>query len=61
MAKTKTTKEKKALPKSYKAPKGSKREKELRKASALYKAGKKKEAFNLRENMEKKVRRSKSK
>lgn len=54
-------KKRKALPKQYKAPKGSKREKQLRKASALYKAGKKKAAFKMREKMEAKVRRKRAK
>lgn len=54
-------KKRKALPKQYGAPKGSKREKQLRKASALYKAGKKKQAFKMRENMEAKVRRKRAK
>ena len=50
---------KKALPKQYKAPKGSKREKQLRRAAMLYKTGNKKAAFALRERMEKKARRKK--
>ena len=54
-------KKRKALPKQYKAPKGSKREKQLRKASALYKAGKKQAAFKLRNKMESKVRRKRAK
>jgi hypothetical protein len=52
---------KKALPKQYKAPKGSSREKKLRRTAALYKAGRKQEAFKLREEMEKKERAKKSK
>ena len=54
-------KKRKALPKQYKAPKGSKREQQLRKASALYKAGKKKQAFKMRDKMESKVRRKRAK
>jgi len=52
---------KKPLPKTYKAPPGSPRAKQLAKASALYKAGKKQEAFDMRERMEKKVRDAKAK
>lgn len=46
----------KPLPKRYKAPPGSQREKMIRRASELYKAGRKKEAAELRERMEKKER-----
>lgn len=53
---------KKALPSQYKAPRGSAREKALRKSAALYKSGKKKAAFKLRNKMEKDyARKSKSK
>lgn len=43
----------KPLPKQYKAPPGSAREKALRRASMLYKKGKKAQAFKLRDKMEK--------
>jgi len=46
-------KKKKPLPKQYKAPPGSAREKALRRAAALYKKGKKSAAFKLRDKMEK--------
>lgn len=46
----------KALPKRYGAPPGSQREKLIRKAERLYKAGKKKEAAAIREKMESKER-----
>lgn len=52
---------KKALPKQYKAPKGSKREKQLRRAAMLYKTGNKKAAFALREKMEAAVRKKRKK
>ena len=44
------------LPRKYNAPVGSKRYKQLKKAAKLYKSGKKKQAFKMRERMEKKVR-----
>ena len=47
---------KKALPKQYKAPKGSKREQQLRRAAMLYKTGNKQAAFKMRERMEAAVR-----
>jgi|TARA_R100000231_G_scaffold6976_3_gene9994 hypothetical protein len=50
---------KKALPKQYKAPKGSKRAAMLRRASKLYKSGNKQAAFRLREEMERKEREKK--
>jgi len=50
---------KKPLPKTYKAPPGSPRAKQLAKASTLYKSGKKQAAFDMREGMEKKVRNAK--
>lgn len=43
-------------PKQYKAPEGSTRDKKLDKAKALLKAGKKEEAYKLRDEMEKKAR-----
>jgi hypothetical protein len=46
----------KALPKQYSAPKGSTREKLIKKASKLYKQGKIKQAAALREKMEEKER-----
>tara|TARA_R100000315_G_scaffold25878_1_gene9982 strand:+ start:3789 stop:3968 length:180 start_codon:yes stop_codon:yes gene_type:complete len=49
-------KKKKPLPKKYEAPVGSKRYKQLKKASRLYKSGKKQAAYKLRDKMEKKVR-----
>lgn len=52
---------KKPLPKTYKAPPGSPRAKQLAKASALYKSGKKQAAFDMRERMEKGVRDGKGK
>ena len=52
---------KKALPKQYKAPRGSKREKQLRRAAMLYKTGNKKAAFALREKMEAAVRKKRKK
>jgi len=55
----KMKRKKKALPSQYKAPPGSAREKALRKASALYKSGKKKAAFKLRNKMEKSYGRKK--
>jgi hypothetical protein len=55
-------KKKKALPKKYGAPRGSARAKTIRKASKLYKSGKKQQAYRLREKMEEKERaKSKSK
>lgn len=58
----KMKRKKKALPSQYKAPRGSAREKGLRKASALYKSGKKSAAFKLRNKMEKSyARKSKNK
>jgi len=47
---------KKALPKRYGAPPGSKRESLIRKAGKLYRAGKKKQAAAIREKMEAKER-----
>ena len=44
------------LPRKYNAPVGSKRYKQLKKAAKLYKQGKRKQAFAMRERMEKKVR-----
>lgn len=52
---------KKPLPKTYKAPPGSPRAKQLAKATALYKSGKKQAAFDMRGRMEKKVRDGKAK
>ena len=49
----------KALPKQYKAPKGSKRAALLKRASKLYKSGNKQAAFRLRERMEEKEREKK--
>ena len=49
----KKVRKKKPLPKQYKAPPGSAREKALRRAAALYKKGKKSAAFKLRDKMEK--------
>ena len=49
-------KKRKPLPKRYGAPPGSQREKLMRKAERLYKAGKKAEAAKLREKMEAKER-----
>jgi Skp family chaperone for outer membrane proteins len=43
-------------PKQYKAPEGSSRDKKLDKSHALLKAGKKEEAYRLRDEMEKKER-----
>jgi|TARA_R100001086_G_scaffold111572_2_gene56930 hypothetical protein len=54
-------KKKKPLPKQYKAPAGSKREKLMRRAARLYKSGNKQAAFKLREEMEKKERAKKNK
>lgn len=45
-----------ANPKQYKAPKGSVRDKKLDKAKELLKAGREEEAYQLRDEMEKKVR-----
>lgn len=45
---------KKPLPSQYKAPPGSARAKQLARASALYKSGRKQAAFKMREEMEKK-------
>ena len=59
MKKKKT--KKKALPKQYNAPKGSTREKQLRKAAKLYKSGNKSAAYKLRDKMEKKERGKKKK
>jgi len=57
MPKKKTKKKKPTpLPRKYSAPVGSKRYKQLKKAAKLYKQGKKKQAFAMRERMEKKVR-----
>ena len=49
-------KKRRPLPKKYSAPIGSKRYNQLKKASKLYKSGKKQEAYKLREKMEKRVR-----
>lgn len=49
----------KALPKQYKAPKGSKRAALLKRASKLYKSGNKQAAFRLRERMEEREREKK--
>jgi|TARA_R100000084_G_scaffold98016_1_gene52094 hypothetical protein len=57
----KKTKKKKALPKQYSAPKGSTREKKLRKAAKLYKSGNKSAAYKLRDKMEAKERGKKKK
>ena len=43
-------------PAQYKAPEGSTRDKQLDRVKALLKAGKKEEAYQLRDNMEKKER-----
>lgn len=40
------------LPKQYKAPPGSAREKTMRKAARLYKSGKKQQAFKIRNRQE---------
>jgi hypothetical protein len=40
------------LPKSYKAPKGSKRRAMLQRAAKLYRSGNKQAAYRLRERME---------
>lgn len=45
-----------AHPKQYKAPEGSARDKKLDRAQALLKAGKKEEAYKLRDEMEKATR-----
>jgi len=45
-----------ANPKQYKAPEGSARDKKLDKAKKLLKAGKAQDAYQLRDEMEKKVR-----
>jgi len=52
----KAKKKKTPLPRKYGAPVGSKRYKMLKKASKLYKSGKKKQAFAMRERMEKRIR-----
>jgi hypothetical protein len=49
----------KPLPKQYGAPPGSKRAALLRKAARLYKSGRKRAAFKMRDRMERKVRRGK--
>jgi len=54
--KTKKKKKPTPLPRQYDAPVGSKRYKQLKKAAKLYKAGKKKQAFAMREKMEKRIR-----
>lgn len=54
-------KSKKALPKQYSAPKGSRRAALLKKAAKLYKSGNKQAAFKLREKMEERERAKKSK
>jgi hypothetical protein len=51
-------KQESAHPRQYKAPEGSARDKKLDKASELLKAGKKQEAYRLRDEMEKKVRKN---
>ena len=53
---SKKKKKKNPLPKQYNAPVGSKRYKQLKKAAKLYKQGKKKQAFAMRERMEKRIR-----
>jgi hypothetical protein len=50
------SKKQKPNPKQYAAPEGSARDKKLDKAKALLKAGKKQEAYKLRDEMEKKER-----
>jgi len=52
----KKKKKKNPLPRQYDAPVGSKRYKQLKKAAKLYKQGKKKQAFAMRERMEKRIR-----
>jgi hypothetical protein len=47
---------KKALPKQYSAPKGSRRAALLKKAARLYKSGNKQASFKLREKMEERER-----
>jgi hypothetical protein len=47
-----------AHPRQYKASEGSARDKKLDKAQALLKAGKKEEAYRLRDEMEEKVRKN---
>jgi hypothetical protein len=49
----------KPLPKQYGAPPGSRRAALLRKAARLYKSGRKRAAFKMRDAMERKVRRGK--
>ena len=56
MPKAKKKKKPTPLPRKYDAPVGSKRYKQLKKAAKLYKAGKKKQAFAMRERMEKRIR-----
>lgn len=56
MPKTKKKKKPTPLPRKYDAPVGSKRYKMLKKAAKLYKSGKKKQAFAMRERMEKRIR-----
>lgn len=53
-------KKKKPLPKGYSAPAGSSREKQMRRAAALYKAGDKQAAYRIRRKMEEKERAKKS-
>lgn len=53
-------KKKKPLPKGYSAPAGSSREKQIRRAAALYKAGDKQAAYRIRRKMEEKERAKKS-
>lgn len=56
MPKAKKKKKPTPLPRKYDAPVGSKRYKQLKKAAKLYKAGKKKQAFAMREKMVKRIR-----
>jgi hypothetical protein len=61
MPRRRKTKKRKALPRGYSAPAGSSRERLIRRAAALYKAGNKKAAQKLREQMEERERAKKSK
>ena len=53
---SKKKKKQNPLPRQYDAPVGSKRYKMLKKAAKLYKQGKKKQAFAMRERMEKRTK-----
>ena len=53
------SKKQKAHPRKYKAPEGSARDKKLDKAKELLKSGNSKEAYQLRDNMEKAERKKK--